>query len=58
MNLLTKLTIVSLLFLLIFSLGLSTTKSYAANEIKEVDTVPSHNYTIVIDAGHGGFDVK
>lgn len=29
---------------------------FAANEIKEVDTVPSHNYTVVIDAGHGGSD--
>ena len=30
--------------------------AHAANEIKEVDTVPSHNYTVVIDAGHGGSD--
>ncbi len=34
-------------------------KSFAAHatgEIKEVDNVPGHNYTVVVDAGHGGTD--
>ena len=46
----------AILILAIFGFFLSPQKAFAANDIKEVDTVPSHNYTVVVDAGHGGTD--
>ena len=56
MKLLTKIT-VFLMFLIIFcGFLLNSQKTNAAGELKEVDTIPSHNYTVVIDAGHGGSD--
>ena len=35
-------------------LGLSF--CFAFTDSKQTDTVPSHNYTVVLDAGHGGSD--
>ncbi len=50
--------IIPIIVLVLFSVCLSMPSNicHAANEVKEVDTVPSHNYTVVIDAGHGGSD--
>lgn len=31
---------------------------HAVSETTPADTVPSRNYTVVIDPGHGGTDVK
>ena len=52
-----KNTFIFLLIILAFCGLFSTNKiSFAVSDLKEVDTVPSHNYTVVIDAGHGGSD--
>ena len=56
MKLLTKLTIFSLLLFALSCIFFANTTAYAAGDIKEVDTVPTRNYTVVIDAGHGGTD--
>ena len=36
----------------------NTSPEDAEIETKQTDTPKNQNYTIVIDAGHGGFDVK
>lgn len=47
-------------FLLVFSVlfigGTFNHCQALSSDIKEVDLMPGHNYTIVIDAGHGGSD--
>lgn len=55
MKLLTKLTFFSLLFIMLCCCC-PCKSANAFSEVKEVDTVPSHNYTVVVDAGHGGTD--
>ena len=46
------------IFILIFCGGINITKITLAENIEEIqsDTVPSRNYTVVIDPGHGGSD--
>lgn len=56
MKILTKIAFFALSLTLMLSIFSYKNSAYAANEIKEVDTVPSHNYTVVVDAGHGGTD--
>ena len=57
MKLLTKLTIFLLISFILCGLATKNISTFALNkDIKEVDTLPSHNYTVVIDAGHGGSD--
>lgn len=50
----------SITFLLVMTLlffsNISNNCYALSNDIKEVDLMPGHNYTIVIDAGHGGSD--
>ena len=46
---------VSILFCVSINFSLKINCSYALGEI-ETDTVPSRNYTVVIDPGHGGSD--
>lgn len=56
MKILTKLTVFLLISLLFCSFFYCKNKTFAISDLKEVDTVPSQNYTVVIDAGHGGSD--
>ena len=57
MKILTKLTFFTLITIVFCGFLISPNIAFAApNTAKEVDTVPSHNYTVVIDAGHGGTD--
>lgn len=56
MKLLTKLTIFSIIILAICCCFHINTYANAHIELKNVDTVPTRNYTVVIDAGHGGTD--
>jgi len=57
MKILTKLTFFTLITIVFCGFLISANIAFAApNTAKEVDTVPSHNYTVVIDAGHGGTD--
>ena len=56
MKLLIKLTIILLITTLFSPFITSNLNAFAHIETKKVDTIPSHNYTIVIDAGHGGSD--
>ena len=55
MKILTKLTLFGLI-IVSFCIFFNYSKVYAYSDLKEVDTVPSQNYTVVIDAGHGGTD--
>ncbi len=57
MKILTNLTLFALITFVFCGFFNSTNVAFAAGDMaKEVDTVPSHNYTVVIDAGHGGTD--
>lgn len=56
MKRLSNLIIFAVLIFALCSFSPALNSAFAANEVKEVDTVPSHNYTVVIDAGHGGTD--
>ena len=56
MKILTKLTFLLIItFSFFYFISINST-SFAITDLKEVDTVPSQNYTVVIDAGHGGSD--
>lgn len=53
--------ILSLVFCLLSFFMFSVSSCFLtahAEVLQETDTVPSRNYTVVIDAGHGGLDVK
>lgn len=69
MKILSRISILTLVFALLFPLMLvvshnacgsefagASTLNFEKNLITETDTVPSRNYTVVIDAGHGGSD--
>lgn len=56
MKIFTKLTIFILVSTIFFSFSNHLLSANAIFDLKEVDTVPSQNYTVVIDAGHGGSD--
>ena len=57
-----KILIKTSIFLIILSTFCSflfiNNTAFAEGQLKEVDTIPSQNYTVVVDAGHGGLDVK
>ena len=56
MKVLTKLTFFLIITFVFFNFSIVSFKSFALKDLKEVDTIPSQNYTVVIDAGHGGSD--
>ena len=56
MKILTKLTLFTLLLIGFCSFSNNPSVCFSANDLTQVDTVPSQNYTVVIDPGHGGTD--
>lgn len=45
---------ISIMLMFVISLGIT----FCLYKVTKVDAVARFNYTIVVDAGHGGLDVK